>query len=87
MVHGCAPVSSHDDVERHSKGGRNGFERSGGARLLAGFDVRNITLSETGLLGDVDLREAAVFAYRANRVLAALDRCPHGCRQRDILYL
>ena len=24
-------VSSHDDVERHSEGGRNGFERSGGA--------------------------------------------------------
>jgi hypothetical protein len=48
-------VSSHDDVERHC---RNGFERSGGARLLAGFDVRNITLPETGLLGDVDLRAA-----------------------------
>src|SRR5580704_14217827 len=78
-------VSSHDDVERHSKGGRNGFERSGGARLLASFDVRNITLPETGLFGDVDLREATVFAYRANGVLAALDRSPHSCLQRDIL--
>jgi hypothetical protein len=28
--------SSHDDVERYSKRGRDGFERSGGARLLAG---------------------------------------------------
>jgi hypothetical protein len=44
-----------------------------------------MTLPETGLFGDVDLREATVFAYRANGVLAALDRSPHSCRQRDIL--
>jgi hypothetical protein len=29
--------------------------------------------------------EATVFAYRADGVLAALDRSPHSCRQRDIV--
>jgi hypothetical protein len=78
-------ASSHDDVERHSERGCNGFERAGGAPLPAGFDVGNIALAKTGLLGDVHLREAAVFADRANRVLAAFDRSPHRSRQRDIL--
>jgi hypothetical protein len=78
----CHPTMT---VERYSKRGCNGFERGGGARLLASFDVRNITLTKTGLLfSHVDLREATVFAYRPNRVLSALDRSPHGCRQRHI---
>src|SRR5450631_2507238 len=77
-------MSSHNDIEWHAECSGDGFQRTGGAGLLAGFDVGNITLAQTGPFGHFDLGEPTVFAYRANRVLAALDRGPHRSRQRDV---
>ena len=55
-------------IKRHAERGRNCFERRCGTALLAGLDVGNEALPETGSLAELVLRQSAPFADGADGV-------------------